>query len=183
MSEWIVSPQMSDDAVQAKTGKIWAEWFALLDQAGGLSMTHKEIVLHLVTKHSIGDWWSQMVAVTYEQARGLRDKHEKSDGYQISKSKTMRVSIETLYLAFFDLNQRQAWLGDMQATITTSTYAKSIRISLPDKTKLDVQFYPKPGDRTQVVVSQQKIPDSRTAEDLKSFWAAALVRLKQFAEG
>jgi hypothetical protein len=29
-----VAPRMSDAAVQAKTGKAWAEWFRILDAAG-----------------------------------------------------------------------------------------------------------------------------------------------------
>jgi uncharacterized protein YndB with AHSA1/START domain len=174
---------MSNDAVKAKTSKSWTEWFALLDQAGGLAMTHKEIVRHLVTEHNINDWWSQMVAVTYEQARGLRGKHEKSDGFQISKSKTIQAPAETLFLAFTDPTQRQEWLGATHMTITKSSYAKSLRITMPDTTKLDVQLYPKPNGRTQVVVNHQKIPDSRTAEELKGFWAAALEKLLRKAGG
>ena len=29
-----VPPRMTDEAVKAKTGKTWAEWFVLLDKAG-----------------------------------------------------------------------------------------------------------------------------------------------------
>jgi len=28
------SPRMSDDAVKAKTGKTWKQWFTILDKAG-----------------------------------------------------------------------------------------------------------------------------------------------------
>ena len=31
-------PRMSDEAVKAKTGKSWKEWFALLDKAGAKKM-------------------------------------------------------------------------------------------------------------------------------------------------
>ena len=37
-------PRMSDDAVQAKTGKNWSQWFAILDKAGAKEMSHQEIV-------------------------------------------------------------------------------------------------------------------------------------------
>src|SRR5687768_242594 len=40
-------PKMSDDAVKAKTGKVWKEWFAILDKAGAKNMTHQEIVRYL----------------------------------------------------------------------------------------------------------------------------------------
>jgi hypothetical protein len=29
--------RMSDEAVKARTGKVWAEWFEILDQAGAKS--------------------------------------------------------------------------------------------------------------------------------------------------
>ena len=70
-------PRMSDEAVKAKTGKNWKEWFAILDRSGANKMGHQEIVKCLNTKHDIGPWWQQMVTVTYEQARGLREKHQK----------------------------------------------------------------------------------------------------------
>jgi hypothetical protein len=68
---------MSDEAVEAKTGKTWSRWFKHLDAAGARKMTHQEIVAHLRDKHDVRPWWQQMVAVTYEQARGLREIHEK----------------------------------------------------------------------------------------------------------
>ena len=35
-----------------------------------------------------------MIAVTYEQACGLRDKHEKPQGFEISVSRTIDAPIE-----------------------------------------------------------------------------------------
>ena len=77
-------PRMSDDAVTAKTGKNWKQWFAVLDKAGAKKMTHQEIVSLLHSKHAVGPWWVQMITVTYEQQSGLRQNHEKPDGFQIS---------------------------------------------------------------------------------------------------
>jgi hypothetical protein len=84
-----MKPQMSDDAVQAKTGKNWKEWFAVLDKAGARKMSHQEIVKYLNTNEGVGPWWQQMVTVTYERARGLRDLHQKPSGYEISISRTV----------------------------------------------------------------------------------------------
>jgi hypothetical protein len=64
---------MSDEAVEAKTGKNWSRWFKHLDAAGAKKMTHQEIVAHLHDQYDVRPWWQQMVAVTYEQACGLRD--------------------------------------------------------------------------------------------------------------
>ena len=70
-----IQPSMSDEAVESKTGKTWSRWFKHLDAAGAKKMTHQEIVAHLHDQHQVRPWWTQMITVTYEQARGLRDKH------------------------------------------------------------------------------------------------------------
>ena len=50
---------MSDAAVQAKTGKTWKEWFAILDRAGARKMAHKEIAAYLYRELQVPAWWSQ----------------------------------------------------------------------------------------------------------------------------
>ncbi len=62
--------RIGDEAVRASTGKSWKEWYAALDEAGAAKLSHREIVAWLAEKHGVGGWWRQMVAVSYEQARG-----------------------------------------------------------------------------------------------------------------
>lgn len=38
--------RMSDTAVQAKTGKNWQQWFAILDRADTMKMSHKEMAAY-----------------------------------------------------------------------------------------------------------------------------------------
>src|SRR4030065_2984276 len=71
------NPKIGDEAVQAKTGKNWQGWFAVLDKAHAKKMNHTEIATYLYEKQKLDSWWAQMVAVTYEQTRGLRQKHER----------------------------------------------------------------------------------------------------------
>ncbi len=63
-----------DSSVRLKTGKGWDEWFTTLDRVGGTGLGHGALSTYLRDKHNLPDWWSQMVAVGYEQARGLREK-------------------------------------------------------------------------------------------------------------
>src|SRR5512134_2277217 len=97
--------RMSDEAVRAKTGRIWPEWFAILDAAGAQQMTHQQIVAYLHNEHGVGPWWQQMVTVTYEQARGMRAKHQMPDGYQVSVSKTIAAPAAALYELCIDPDQ------------------------------------------------------------------------------
>jgi hypothetical protein len=87
---------MSDAVVKEKTGKDWRQWFMILDKAGAIKMSHKEIVECLYDRRRVPGWWSQMITVTYELERGLRKKHERPDGYSVSASRTFEVPISVL---------------------------------------------------------------------------------------
>lgn len=174
---------ISDEAVQAKTGKVWAEWFAVLDAAGAATMNHKEIVAYLSREYDIGPWWQQMVTVTYEQARGLRQKHEMAGGYQISRSKTIAAPAAVIYQAWLDETTRQCWLPDAPLTIRKATANKSLRITWGEgDTSLDVQLYPKGEHKTQVVVQHNKLPDADEAGRMKTYWQERLARLQTVVE-
>lgn len=173
-------PRMSDEAVRAKTGKTWAEWFKILDAAGAKKMTHREIVAVLSKKHGVGPWWQQMVAVTFEQARGLRQKHEKPKGYEISVSRTIDIPVSKAYKAWTDEKTRSRWLKGL-ITVRKATTNKSLRIVWEDGTNVAVAFYLK-GNKSQIVAQHSKLSDSKAAARMKTFWAKALERLKEILE-
>jgi uncharacterized protein YndB with AHSA1/START domain len=172
---------MSDEAVEAKTGKNWSRWFKHLDAAGGKKMTHQEIVAHLRDKHDVRPWWQQMVAVTYEQARGLREKHEKPAGYEISVSRTINAPVSKAFKAWTDEKTRKQWLSE-KFTVRKSTANKTLRLTWNDETDVVAAFYSKGDGRTQVVAQHGKLKDAKASEKMKKFWAEALTQLKQLLE-
>ena len=177
------SPRMSDEAVKAKTGKKWDQWFAILDKAGAKEMSHKDIVKFLNSKHDVGPWWQQMVTVTYEQARGLRDAHEKPGGYQISVSRTVNVPLANLYKAVANEKSRSRWLSEDGLEVRKATANKSMRVTWKDgKTSLEINFYPKGDGKSQVVVQHSKLPDAKAAAKMKTFWGKALDQLREVLE-
>ena len=179
----IVEPTIGDAAVQAKTGKTWAEWFAILDKAQATKMSHKEIVAYLSEQHQVGDWWQQMVTVTYEQARGLRAKHEKPEGFEISVSKTIGVPIATAFKAWKDARVRARWLPDGGLTIRTATPNKTLRGAwLDGPGSVNVSLYDKGESKCQVVVQHGKLMNAKAAARQKAYWSDALARLKGLLE-
>lgn len=173
------APKMSDEAVAAKTGKNWKQWFAIIDKAGGRKMTHQEIVKFLNSKHDVGPWWCQMVTVTYEQFAGLRKTHEKPDGFQISVSRTLNTPIGFLYSSFENEPSRKEWLGEEGLVVRKATKNKSMRVTWKDgKTSLEINFYPKDKDKSQVVVQHSKLSSAAAAARMKTYWSKALDRLK-----
>lgn len=174
------APRMSDEAVAAKTGKTWKEWFAILDKAGARKLSHQEITKYLSAKQGVGPWWQQMVAVTYEQARGLREKHQKPDGFQISVSRTIKTSLAKLFKSFADEETRKTWLPEDGLTIRTATTNKTIRVTWSDgKSSVEIYFASKGNDKSQVVVQHSKLPDAKASAKMKKFWGEGLDRLRR----
>src|SRR6266550_4044322 len=101
---------MSDASVRKATGKTWAEWVRVLDDAGSASKPHRQIA-RFVRMLGTPDWWSQTVTVGYERIRGLRDKGQRrGGGYEASKSRTFAVPVARLYAAFANARTRGRWL-------------------------------------------------------------------------
>ena|SRR5258708_7237674 len=179
----IKPPRMSDESVRAKTGKTWKEWFAVLDKAGAVKMTHQEIVKLLHSSHGVGPWWQQMVTVTYEQQRGLRKVHEKPTGYQITVSRTVSAPLAKLYKQFANEKLRAQWLGEEGLVVRKATANKSLRVTWKDgKTSLEIGFYAKGDNKSQVALQHSKLPDARTAAKMKTYWGQALDRLRALLE-
>jgi uncharacterized protein YndB with AHSA1/START domain len=177
------APRMSDAAVNAKTGKTWKQWFAILDKAGAKKMSHQEIVKYLSAEQGVGPWWQQMVTVTYERARGMRDVNQKPEGYQISVSRTIKVPVGMLYNAFANDKARNAWLAEDGLAVRKATANKSMRVTWNDvKTSLEINFYPKGEDKSQVVVQHSKLPNAKASSTMKAYWGKALDRLRASLE-
>jgi uncharacterized protein YndB with AHSA1/START domain len=174
--------KLSDEAVKAATGMTWPEWYKVLDKDGAARLNHQGIVALVGKKHRVGPWWQQMVTVGYEQARGLRVKHQTASGYSVSASRTLPVSPRVLFAAWNDPRRRRRWLPE-RLTIRKATPGRSMRITWGDgKTDVDVMFYPKGPDKTQVAVEHRKLANSKAAKQMKASWGAALDRLKGILE-
>lgn len=172
---------ISNDAVAAKTGKPWANWIELLDRAGAKKMKHKDIAELLQSQYGVGDWWSQMVTVGYEQARGLRIRHQTARGFQISRSKTIAASASAIYQAWIEPKLRQRWLRTGPLTIRSSTRNKVVRLNWTDGiSNVETRFESKGPAKTQVVVQHNKLPDERSALKMKEFWSNRLPALQRF---
>lgn len=174
----MTQPTISDAAVQAKTGRVWAEWFKLLDAEEAAAMTHREIAIRLRERHGLSGWWSQMVTVAYEQARGRRELHQTSRGYQVGVSKTMSVPVDALFCAWENEESRQRWLGDEPITIRRATRPKSMRITWSDgQTNVDVSFWDKGPAKSTVQVQHSKLAEREDVEAKRTFWRGVLTRL------
>ncbi len=170
---------IKDKTILAKSGKSWAQWVRILDAIDGTKLPHREIAIHVHEKHGVDEWWSQSVTVGYERIRGLRAIGQRRDGrFEASKSKTLPVTAAVAFDAFANARKRKKWLPDVALTIRKATSPKSVRMTLPDQTSVEVWIVAK-GEKCSVAVQHTKLKSKEDANARKAFWAEKLAALEE----
>lgn len=174
---------ISSEAVQEATGKTWKEWLNILDLIEANKMKHADIAAWIFNKRLANGWWSQMVTVGYEQARGMREKHQITGptgkrSYGVNVTVTVNAPIKQLYKAVADVKLRKAWLRE-KIEVSSTTKEKYLR-GLWDEgtTKVSFGFYFKGKDKSQVVIEHSKLESMQQVEEKKKFWKDRLGKLK-----
>jgi hypothetical protein len=176
---------VSDATIKAKTGCTWQRWVGALDAVRAHSWTHREIAQYAHEKYKISGWWAQSVAVGYERIKGLRMKGQQRGGaFRASKSKVFAVPVSRLYRSFGDRRVRARWLPGVDFFVRTATRDRSMRITWPDETSVEVGFFRKGASKSQVAVSHNKLPDRAAALRMKQYWTERFDALgSQLARG
>lgn len=176
--------RISDEKVREATGRSRAAWFGLLDTWGAVRCSHREIARHLVKTYELDGWWSQMLTVDYELARGLREPGQHADGWHVSASKTIEVPVTRLYKAMLDEKQRSRWLPGAELHLRTATASKSARFDWEDgSTRVNVGFTKLGASKSQIAIGHERLPDAETAEEMKRWWRERVAALKPMLEG
>jgi hypothetical protein len=128
-------------------------------------------------------WWAQTITVGYQRARGMRRKHQQSDGFTVYASKTVGVSLDALYAAFVDDARRAQWLTGGSMSLRTSQPEKVARFDWADGvTRVMVMFESKGAAKATAHVTHERLTDPADGESAKSAWKQRLISLKAFLE-
>ena len=85
-----IDRNMGAAAMRAATGRSHDEWRDLLEAAGALEWSHRQIADWLVAEHGVEPWWSQGITVDFEQDRKGRLPGQQADGtFSVSKTRTV----------------------------------------------------------------------------------------------
>src|SRR4249919_1859095 len=106
---------ITDKVVLLQTGKTMMEWFAVLDKKGADKMLHTDIFMltgKIKGLNKLNEWNRNLFTTSYGWHKGLRERGEKQDGFEISVSKTVNVPLNELYNAFVNDTQRKKWLKE-----------------------------------------------------------------------
>ena len=168
----------SDAAVKAQTGCTWERWVKALDRVAAYTWPHRRIAQYVHEKYKVPGWWAQTVTVGYERIKGLRAIGQRRDGaFEATKSKVFAVPLPRLYRAFSDTRTRARWLPNVDLTVRTATRNKSMRITWPDSTSVQLGFSRKGVSKAQVQIQHGKLPDRAAATRTKQYWAERLAAL------
>ena len=172
---------ISDEAVKAKTGKDWAGWFKVLDRAGAKKMTHTQIATHLHDRCAVPGWWCQMVAVRYEQERGLREALQTCSGnFAANGSRTLSVPLAKVFRAVESAAERRKWCPDAPLEVTSVTKGKYVRAKWAGTSgRVAFYFEAKSGGKSRVAVDHMGLPSGREARRMKAWWGERLDRLRE----
>ena len=174
----------SDAILKEKTGCTWERWVKALDSAKAYTWPHREIAKYVTKKYKIPGWWAQTVTVGYERIKGLRAVGQRRDGsFEANKSKTFAVPLARLYTAFSNARMRARWLPGVDLTVRTATRDKSMRITWPDRTSVEVGFARRGAAKSQVALQHGKLPDHDSAMRMKQYWSDRLDTLKDVLAG
>ena len=172
-------PIMTDAGIVAKTGKGWDYWFAALDKAGAAKLDHKGITALLDKKFKPGPWWGQMIAVSYERARGIRAMNQKCDGeFSVSVTKVMPVDLSRLFDVVTDEKSRKKWFPPGAFEETSKTKDKYWRFKWKKDARVSAGFYAKGAGKAQIAMDIGKLPDSDAVESERAAWKKALEKLE-----
>jgi hypothetical protein len=174
----------SGQALRRATGHDRDEWFQALDAWGAPGRPYREIADWLTTANGVSDWWAQKLIVEYEQERGIRQPGIRPDGtFNVGATKTVAVPVARLFAAFVDRDLRDRWLPGVTMRQGTTQAGRSLRFAWNDgATRVVASFSAISDARSQVAVQHERLPDAKSANEMKAYWRKRVVALKTLLE-
>ncbi|WP_309082381.1 hypothetical protein [Zhihengliuella sp.] len=170
-------------AIEKASGCSWADWVALLDEAGAREEPHPRIaeLAHerLDVANGNNGWWAQSIAVAYEQHIGRRLPGQRADGtFDASVSRTVAGRRDGVAQRWADLAAGRladagsiAGAGPEGEPRTSATDKRSYwRLDLDDGTRVAVSFEERGEDRVLVTATHTRVPAPDGVAVRKAIW-------------
>ncbi len=192
---------ISEEAVKAKTGKGWAQWFAVLDRFDVSARGHKSAAEYLHQRCGVSGWWAQMITVEYERQKGLRVLNQSCRGdFQVSVSRALGVPVSTVWSAFTDEALLRQWcgreakldfreggkfsgLGGGQGEVRRVVRGQRVRLwwngkGFEGRSAVEIRFESKGEGRSSIVIQHSELRDKGEVEKSRKRWTEAVERLQ-----
>lgn len=174
----------SDSAVYKATGKLYDEWYSILEQKKASKLSHKEIAALLVEEYDVSFWWAQTITVEYERLIGRREVGQSCEGdFQAGGSKTIAGSMDGVFKQWLQFVKDVNSLNDVPfaAEPTTSETEKwrYWRVQLANSSKVNIIINQKAAGKVMLATNHEKLEDADAVAEWKVFWKGYF---KEFAE-
>lgn len=128
------------------------------------------------------EWWSQSVAVAYEQHIGRRQPGQRNDGtYEVAVSKTLAGTMDDAMRVWVNLIKGKTEFADIsiekQPTTSKTEKWRHWRVILSDGSHISVDTYNKPPDKAMLTITNTKLKNAETAARWRLFWKELLKNL------
>jgi hypothetical protein len=173
---------ISTAAIEKGTARSWRDWLAFLQGIGAERLSHKEIAERVAATGDASSWWSQSIAVAYEQQIGRRAPGQRSDGtYQATASRTVPGTMDEALVAWTALIGERKEIGGVAVEsgpqTTTSADFRYWRCALADGSRIAMSFNDKDGGRAAIGLGHERLASPADAERWRAFWKELLAQL------
>lgn len=161
-----IDRNMGAEAMHAATGRTHDEWRDLLEAAGALEWSHRQIADWLVAEQGVEPWWSQGITVDFEQDRKGRLPGQQADG-TFSVARTRTVPGERLAALAAVRAEIERRLGSPHGENLTAAQPV-VRWRLGDGTRLAAAAQQPNRTGTPINLTIERLPDASAMEAAKA---------------
>lgn len=171
--------------IEEATQLSWQAWLAYLDEHDASTLDHKQIAALAFYKldgeiESAG-WWSQAVAVAYEQYIGRRVPGQKNDGsYELSVTKAIPGTKQDVFRLW---NEAYGTAKDFNAMpihdVRTSITPVRLywRGDFDDASRLTIAVEQKTHEKAMISATHTKLDSEKAKDSWQRFWRETLDKL------
>ena len=167
---------VDDEQLYEITGRNYAQWFELLDEAGAQLWGKSRLVRWLKGKDVSNTYWVEAVAHAYGQQHA---DVRVPKNITIRRVKTIAAPLITVWSYIDDEEMRRNWL-DCELREFRRVKEKKVVFILSDFSRLSLSLSQPikiKDDLTRVTLSHTRLFDDRYVDETSLFWDACLVRL------
>lgn len=187
--------ELSGKTAIKSTGHDLEYWFKVLD-AFGKKHGHAKAAEYLHSEHKVKAWHAQMITVTWERARGLREENQSCTGaFQVSVSRTIGAPVSWIVEFFNDAKSRKAWLKAASPALAQTledaiAAGKSMELKNPGYARMrykwlssvvELRATAKPDGKSSLVADSSDLPDGGAVAVRREAFSQALDRLREIA--
>ncbi len=186
--------ELSNRTAIKSTGHDLEYWFKILD-AFGQTHGHTKAAEYLYAEHQVPAWHGQMITVTWERRRGLRQENQSCTGtFQVSVSRAIAAPVSWIAGVINDAKSRKAWLKGASPALAKAlddafSAGKSVEMKKADYARMRYKWLSSvvelrvtgKGDKSSIVADSSDLPDADAVGVRREAFALALDRLREMA--